>query len=80
MKVVTIDPAKEQEKKHRESLFEVLDAMREMIEEGRINEFVAASVSDKGEVQIHAGCKDLLGAVGLFCIGQKIMIDRQEQE
>lgn len=80
MKVVSIDPAAEHTKKHKEDLLEVLDTMRSMVEKGQIDEFVSASVNSDGEVQIHAGVKDTLGAVGLFSIGQSMLIEKQLRE
>lgn len=77
MKVINIDPAADHSKKHKEDLLEVLDTMRSMVEKGQIDEFVSASVNSDGEVQIHAGVKDTLGAVGLFSIGQSLLIERQ---
>lgn len=80
MKVISIDPAADHSKKHKEDLLEVLDTMRSMVEKGQIDEFVSASVNSDGEVQIHAGVKDTLGAVGLFSIGQSLLIEKQLRE
>lgn len=80
MKVISIDPAAEHSKKHKEDLLEVLDIMKSMVESGEINEFVSASVNSEGEIQIHAGVKDTLGAIGLFSVGQAILIEKQLTE
>lgn len=80
MKIVNIDPVNEQKKKHREEICEVLEQMKTMVMEGDLEEFVAASISEKGDLQIHAACKDFLGGVGLFEIGKKIFIDQKDAE
>jgi hypothetical protein len=56
-------------------LLEVLDEMRRRVEEGDIKEFVAASVTKDGDVQIHASVLDLPGGVGLFEIGKNQLIN-----
>lgn len=80
MKVVNLDPAKEQKKKHREEVCELLDEMKKMVMDGGIDEFVAASIGENGEIQIHAVCRDFLGGLGLFEAGKKIFIDQKEEE
>jgi hypothetical protein len=77
MNVINIDPAAKQSQKNKEELLEVLNTIKTMIENGEIEEFVCASSSHEGEIKIHAHCKDTLGAVGLFSIGQSILIERQ---
>lgn len=54
--------------------------MKKEVESGNIDEFVAASIGESGEIQIHAAVKDFIGGVGLFEIGKKIMIDSKEEE
>lgn len=76
MKVVSISDKTEAKKKS--DLLEILDHLRKEIEEGAIEEFVAASVSPDGDVQIHAASKDFMGAVGLFEIGKHILITQGE--
>lgn len=74
MKVVTFNPQQEQVKKHKQDLLDILDNMKAMVENGTIDEFVAASVSKNGETQIHACVKDFVGGVGLFEIGKNIFL------
>jgi hypothetical protein len=66
--------------KHKKELLEVIDVVKAMIESGEIDEFVMASSSQDGAVQIHASIKDALGGVGLFEIGKRILIDQQINE
>lgn len=80
MKVVSLDPAKEQKKKHREEICSLLEQMKTMVMDGGIDEFVCASISETGEIQIHAVCRDFLGGLGLFEAGKKIFIDQKEEE
>lgn len=77
MEIVSINKNAE---KHKKELLEVIDAVKSMIESGEIDEFVMASSSQNGSVQIHASIKDALGGVGLFEIGKRILIDQQINE
>jgi hypothetical protein len=72
MKVVSISDKSKEKKKA--DLLEILDHLRAQVEEGTITEFVAASMDEDGDVQIHAACADFPGAVGLFEIGKHILI------
>jgi hypothetical protein len=75
MNVVAFDPQAKANEERKAELLEVLDEMRRRIEEGEIKEFVAASVSKDGDVQIHASVLDLPGGVGLFEIGKVQLIN-----
>jgi len=78
MEIVSINSAADKLKKQRADLLEVLDTMRSMVESGELDEFVAASINENGDVQLHAACKDLLGGIGLFEIGKKMLIEQQQ--
>ena len=79
MEIVSINKASEKSSnKHKEELLEVLEVIKQMVESGEIDEFAAASSGSEGSVQIHVAVKDLLGGVGLFEIGKKMLIDQQE--
>jgi hypothetical protein len=80
MKVVSIDSAKEQKKKHRDEVCELLDQMKVMVEQGQLEEFVAASIGEDGDIRVHAVCKDFLGGLGLFEIGKNIFITQKDAE
>lgn len=73
-----MDPKAKQKQQRKEELLEVLETIKQMIESEEIDEFVAASSGPEGSIQIHAAVKDLLGGVGLFEIGKKMIIDQQE--
>jgi hypothetical protein len=75
MQVVSISDKNNAKKKA--DLLEILDHLREEIESGKVVEFVAASVGEDGDVQIHAASADFLGAVGLFEIGKHILISQE---
>lgn len=75
MKIVSIN--ERQESKRKEEMLEVIDHMRKCIENGEISEFVAASISENGETQIHACAMDLPGGVGLFEIGKFILMSSE---
>ena len=71
--VISISQKREDTKKA--DLLEVLEEMRLRVESGEMTEFVAASLDDSGDVQIHANVRDIAGGVGLFEIGKKIFIE-----
>jgi hypothetical protein len=72
-KIVSINQKREETQKA--DLLEVLEEMKKQIESGTITEFVAASIDEEGDIQIHANVKDIAGGVGLFEIGKKIFIE-----
>ena len=77
MKVININ--ERSATKHKEDLLQVLDELRRQIEEGEIEEFVAASSNAEGEVQIHVCSKDLLGSIGMFEVGKYTLMQIQQQ-
>jgi hypothetical protein len=76
MNVISIDPVEIEKRRHRAELLEVLDEMRDQIEQGSIVEFVAVSTCEDGEQQIHTMVRDLPTAVGLFEIGKHMIIQQ----
>jgi hypothetical protein len=79
-KIVSIDPAGDERERIKADLLEVLDEMREQIESGDIVQFVAASMLDDGETQIHSMVSDLPTAVGLYEIGKHMIIQQEAYE
>jgi hypothetical protein len=77
MNVISIDPVEKEKRRHRAELLEVLDEMRKQIEQGNIVEFVAVSMCDDGEPQIHSLVSDLPTAVGLFELGKHMIIQQE---
>lgn len=77
MNVVSIDPVETQKRKNKADLLEVLDEMRDQIESGSIVEFVAVSMCEDGEPQLHSMVGDLPTAVGLFEIGKHMIIQQE---
>jgi hypothetical protein len=65
MKVVSISDKSKEKKKA--DLLEILDHLRAQVEEGTITEFVAASIDEDGDVQIHAACADFPPALASNC-------------
>jgi hypothetical protein len=78
MKVISIDPKSKKDEERKESMLEVLEEIRKQIEEGRIVEFVACSMTDDNEAQIHASCLDLVGGVGMFEVGKHLLIQTDQ--
>ena len=83
MKVVSINdaPKKNDEteviditSKKKEALLDILNHMKEQIESGQIQEFVATSLDKEGEAQIHCYVGDVAVGVGLFEIGKNILM------
>ena len=80
MNVVTLDPKAKQEEQRKQALLEVIDEMKKQIEEGKIKEFVACSIDEDSECQIHVCSLDLPGSVGLFEIGKHLLIQAEGME
>lgn len=79
-KIVTIAPNEAERERVKADLLEVLDEIREQIESGDIVEFVATSMLEDGETQIHSFVSDLPTAVGLYEIGKHMIIQREAYE
>lgn len=75
MNVVALDPKAKKDEERKEAMLEVLAVIKQQIEEGEIKEFVACSMNDDGEAQVHASCLDLIGGVGLFEVGKHLLIE-----
>ena len=75
MNVVTLDPKVKKDEERKQSMLDVLAEIQRQIESGEIREFVACSMNDDGEAQIHASCLDLIGGVGLFEVGKHLLIE-----
>ena len=80
MNVVTLDPKSKQEEQRKLQLLEVVDELKRQIEEGQIKEFVACSINDDSECQIHVCSLDLPGSIGLFEIGKHLLISNELTE
>ena len=73
--VFTIASKKQTEEEDRKKqLLDVVDTMREQIENGEITELVACSLDKEGLAQIHCYVLDYAGGVGLFEIGKNALI------
>lgn len=79
--VVTFKPKNEQrQEEQKQAMIEILDYMKQLVDEGIITEFVACSIDNSGTAQIHASALDVPGAVGLFEIGKHIFIAQTQGE
>ena len=77
MEVVSINSRRKeqiQEEEQKKAMLEVLEFIKDSIENGSIKEFVACSIDNAGECQIHVAAMDLPGSIGLFEIGKHILI------
>lgn len=72
-----IDLRDRESAKRKKDLLEILEVLRERIESGDLEEFVAATIDKEGNVEISACVKDSLGGVGLFEIGKHMLISQQ---
>ena len=73
--VIAIDAKAKKDQERKESMLEVLKVIEQQIEEGKIKEFVACSMNEDGEAQVHASCLDLVGGVGMFEVGKHLLIE-----
>jgi hypothetical protein len=73
--VVTLDPKLKKDQERKESMLEVLAEIQRQVEQGEIKEFVACSLNEDGDAQVHASCLDLVGGVGLFEVGKHLLIE-----
>lgn len=79
MKVVQFEPKVEKaSKKMKDDLIEVLDALRERIDNDEVTEFVISSMHVDGDVEIYACTKDFVGAIGLFEAGKYNLLTQYE--
>ena len=78
MNVVTLDTKQKKDQERKEAMLEVLGEIQRQVEQGEIKEFVACSLNDDGDAQIHASCLDLVGGVGLFEVGKHLLIESDQ--
>jgi hypothetical protein len=86
MKIVSINdaPKKSEEvdikidfqEKRKADLLDILNHMKEQIESGQIQEFVATSLDKDGDAQIHCFVGDVAVGIGLFEIGKNILMNQ----
>lgn len=82
MEVVSINTKRKEElreEEQKQAMLNVLDYMRQMVEEGYMKELVACSIDQDGECQIHVSAQDLPGAIGLFEIGKHLLISNEAE-
>lgn len=78
MNVVTFEP-KTKATERKIELLEILEFIKQEVEEGRIKEIVACSLGDDGLAQIHVSTLDLPGGIGLFEMGKQILYQSQTE-
>lgn len=74
MEVVNF-PKESRDEERKAALLEVLDEMRQQVEDGNLREFVACSLDGSGQAVLHVNTLDLPGGVGLFEIGKNLLIN-----
>lgn len=77
MEVISINSKRKEEvqqEEQKKAMLAVIDYMKAAIEGGDIKEFVACSIDEDGECQIHVAAMDLPGSIGLFEIGKHLLI------
>ncbi len=80
MEVISINSKRKediQQEEQKKAMLAVIDYMKAAIENGDIKEFVACSIDDDGECQIHVAAMDLPGSIGLFEIGKHLLISNE---
>jgi hypothetical protein len=87
MKIVNINDARKEvekdvinfQEKRKKDLLDILNEMKIRIESGEIQEFVATSLDDNGEAQIHCMVGDVAVGIGLYEIGKNILMNQYQQ-
>lgn len=79
MKVVSLDPKQKKDEERKVEMLQVLEEIKRQVEEGNIKEFVACSMTQDGDAQIHASCLDLVGGVGMFEVGKHLLIQTDQE-
>ena len=76
MKVVSIDTTKiEENNLRKEEIYKILDELREQVENGTITDFVSASNTSDGAMQMHVACHEMHLAIGMLEISKQIIIN-----
>lgn len=76
MNIVNIDPKSKKKQSRATEMLEVLEEIKQQIENGEIEEFVACSTGENG-LQIHVSCLDAVGGIGMFEVGKQLLIDHE---
>ncbi len=82
MEVVSINSKRKEEivqEEQKKAMLAVIDFMKSAIENGDIKEFVACSIDNDGDCQIHVAAMDLPGSIGLFEIGKHLLISTEAE-
>ena len=82
MEVISINSKRKEEilqEEQKKAMLAVIDYMKVAIENGDIKEFVACSIDEDGECQIHVAAMDLPGSIGLFEIGKHLLISNEAE-
>ena len=77
MEVISINSKRKediQQQEQKKAMLAVIEFIKAEIESDSIKEFVACSIDNDGECQIHIAAMDLPGSIGLFEIGKHILI------
>lgn len=75
MNIIKFEPKQDDaQEKRKEQLLEVVDAIRELVESGEVQELAAISMDGAGNMKLHVSCMDLVGAIGMFELGKAALI------
>ncbi len=80
MEVISINSKRKEEiiqEEQKKAMLAVIDFMKSAIENGDIKEFVACSIDNDGDCQIHVAAMDLPGSIGLFKNGKHLLISTE---
>lgn len=75
MNIISLDPKASKKEHRREEMLEVLEKIKELVENGEIDEFVACTQGEDCGIQIHVSCLDAIGGIGLFEVGKQLLLD-----
>jgi len=66
--------------KRKSDIIDILDHMKQMVEDDQILEFTATSLDVNGDAQIHCYVGDVAAGIGLFEIGKNILMTQYNSD
>jgi hypothetical protein len=76
MNIVKFEPRPNNHaEKRKEQLLEVVESMKQMVQEGLVTELVAVSLDESGDLRLHISCTSFVEAIGMFELGKISLLD-----
>jgi hypothetical protein len=74
-KVLQLHTSRDRE---RDDLLELIDELRRAVGADELTEFVAVGLTEAGSLRLFFGAKDVIGAIGMFSVGQALLLQSGE--